>query len=121
MAKLQSRSNNGYQITHEVIQKAIAKDLNTCIENIMIENISNSEGAGKGEGYTCVLIAINITACNDCNQKSFKYMAKCLPAIEHRASLVREVSHSKLKSVISIDIQKYRVHQSSHVNIVHLG
>ena len=82
----------GYQITSEVIQKAIANDFNCSIEHIQIEDIKKSEGAGKGEGYTCVLFALDITASVDGNQKVIHYMAKCLPAIEHRAKFVLEVS-----------------------------
>ena len=81
----------GYQITSEVIQKAIANDFNCSIEHIQIQDIKKSEGAGKGEGYTCVLFALDIKAIIKGNEKSFQYMAKCLPAIEHRAKFVLEV------------------------------
>ena len=92
MSNSPDKKQQGYQITDEVIQKAIANDFNCNIESIKVENIKKSEGAGKGEGYTCVLFALDITATIEGNQTSIQYMAKCLPAIEHRANFIREVS-----------------------------
>ena len=91
MSNSQDRLQQGYQITHEVVQRAIANDFDCSIENVKVEDIKKSAGAGKGEGYTCVLFALDITATVNGNEKSLQYMAKCLPAIEHRAKFVLEV------------------------------
>ena len=91
MANSQDKLQQGCQITHEVVQKAIANDFDCSIENVKVEDIKKSAGAGKGEGYTCVLFALDITASVNGNEKSLQYMAKCLPAIEHRAKFVLEV------------------------------
>ena len=60
MANSQDKLQQGYQITHEVVQRAIANDFDCAIENVKVESIKKSEGAGKGEGYTCVLFALDI-------------------------------------------------------------
>jgi hypothetical protein len=91
MANSQDKLQQGYQITHEVVQRAIANDFDCSIENVKVEDIKKSAGAGKGEGYTCVLFALDITASVNGSEKSLHYMAKCLPAIEHRAKFVTEV------------------------------
>ena len=54
----QDKLQQGYQITHEVVQRAIAHDFDCNIENVKVEDIKKSAGAGKGEGYTCVLFAL---------------------------------------------------------------
>ena len=97
-----AEKSHGYQITEDVIQKAIVNDYNSAIdiEDIKILDIKKSQGANKGEGYTCVLFALDIKAIIKGNEKSFQYMAKCLPAIEHRAKFVLEVSHFFLREKI---------------------
>ena len=94
----QDKLQQGYQITHEVVQRAIAHDFDCNIENVKVESVKKSAGAGKGEGYTCVLFALDITATVNGNEKSLQYMAKCLPAIEHRAKFVLEVKDKVTRS-----------------------
>ena len=55
-----SQKSDGYQITEEVIQKAISTDLNCNFEDVKVQEINKSLGSNKGEGFTCILFALGI-------------------------------------------------------------
>ena len=85
---------NGYQISHELLQRAIAIDQNCNLEDVKVQTISKSTGSNKGENFTCVLFALQVEATllkEEEQAKTFHYMAKCLPANEHRAKFLTEV------------------------------
>ena len=69
-----AEKSHGYQITDDVIQNAIVNDYNCGIEtqDVKIEDIKKSQGANKGEGYTCSLFALDIKATIRGNEKSFQ-------------------------------------------------
>ena len=56
------KEEDGHQITHEVLQRAIAIDRNCNFEDVKVQEISKSHGSNKGENFTCVLFALDIKA-----------------------------------------------------------
>ena len=96
----------GYQITQKALEQAIKND--TGSQNVKVKLFETSGGSNKGENFTCVIIAIEVTALVDYQEKCFHYMAKCLPANAFRAKFITEVFQFKIsiftssKSFISV-------------------
>ena len=80
---------DGYQISHEALEKAIKGE--TQRQNVTVLTFETSGGSNKGENFTCVMIAIEVKALVDGQEKCFHYMAKCLPANAFRAKFITEV------------------------------
>ena len=80
---------DGYQISQEALEQAIKNE--TKSQNVTVKSFERSGGSNKGENFTCVMIAIEVTALVDGQEKCFHYMAKCLPANAFRAKFITEV------------------------------
>ena len=106
------KEEDGHQITHEVLQRAIAIDRNCNFEDVKVQEISKSHGSNKGENFTCVLFALDIKAIVNVSEarttqqqqqlekmETFHYMAKCLPASPHRTKFLNEVVNSVTAAV----------------------
>lgn len=86
-----NQRENGFQITKEVLAKAVANDKHCNVADVVIESFTKTEGSNKGEGFTCVLFAVDVKAKVHGQEEEFQYMAKCMPANEFRAKMLLEV------------------------------
>ena len=89
MADKEQKYYDGYQISQEALEQAIKNE--TKSQNVTVKSFERSGGSNKGENFTCVMIAIEVTALVDGQEKCFHYMAKCLPANAFRAKFITEV------------------------------
>lgn len=93
---------DGYQISQEALEQAIKNE--TKSQNVTVKSFERSGGSNKGENFTCVMIAIEVTALVDGQEKCFHYMAKCLPANAFRAKFITEVFQLILTSKCSFQL-----------------
>jgi hypothetical protein len=87
----EKQRENGYQITNDHLSKAIATDKKCRVEEIVIEDISKTEGSNKGENFTCVLFAVEIKAKIKDQSETLNYMIKCMPSNPFRAKFLTDV------------------------------
>jgi hypothetical protein len=92
----ENQSENGYQITKAHLSKAIAADKKCQVEEIVIEDISKTDGCNKGENFTCVLFAVEIKATIKGQSETLNYMVNCMPLNEFRAKFLTDVSSVQL-------------------------
>lgn len=91
---------DGYQITHELLAKAIAKD-HDCTENeVVVQDFSMAEGSNLGENFTCVMKAVEVSAKVKGVKKTLNYMVKCVPAMEYRAQFLEAMNGFKKECVV---------------------
>ena len=81
---------DGHQITVESLEIAIRNDIKA--DSVKVQSFETSAGSKKGEGYTCVIFAVEVKALVDGKEQLFHYIAKCLPANDFRAKFIVDVS-----------------------------
>ena len=64
-------------------------------ESISISNVSMKPGSKKGDGFMCLIAAIDLEACVDGQKSRKSYIAKYAPD-GHRAAMLTEVLPSLL-------------------------
>jgi hypothetical protein len=93
----ESKREDGYQITNDLLAKSIANDKKCTVDNVFIIDFSKTKGSNIGENFTSLLFAVNVKAKVKGQSETFNYMIKCLTSNELRAKQLKLVSRSNTK------------------------
>ena len=80
-----------YDISKDFLIRAISRKNGVEPEKIKIDSVKVKSGSNFGEGFMCILLAIDVKATLEKEILDFNFMAKCLADIPYLLEFAKDV------------------------------